>query len=71
MATHHHNNASFDPSWIDALEPGQLAASAERKLPRRKLGRGTLALLVLLRVYVMVAVPLVGYAFFHALHGGH
>ncbi len=40
-------------------------------LPRRALGRGTLALLVLLRVYVVVAVPIVGYAFVHALSAPH
>jgi hypothetical protein len=38
--------------------------------PRRKLGRGTLALLVLLRVYVVIAIPIVGYAFVHALLAG-
>ena len=36
-------------------------------LPRRKLGRLTLGLLVLLRVYVTLAIPVVGYAFVHAL----
>jgi hypothetical protein len=38
------------------------------RLPRRKLGRGTLALLILLRVYVLLAVPVVVYAFILALH---
>ena len=38
------------------------------RLPRRELGRGVLALLVLLRVYVLLAIPLVGYAFIRALH---
>jgi hypothetical protein len=36
-------------------------------LPRRKLGRGTLALLILLRVYVALAVPMVAYAFIKAI----
>lgn len=57
-----------DPELIDVLEPGQLTAAAEHPLPRRILGRGTLALLLLLRVYVVVAIPIVGYAFVHALH---
>jgi hypothetical protein len=47
----------------DRMAPG-------RKLPRRKLGRGTLALLIGLRVYVLIAVPLVGYAFVRALLRG-
>jgi hypothetical protein len=44
---------------------------AQRPLPRRHLGRGVLALLVLLRVYVLLAIPVVGYAFVHALRAGH
>ena len=57
----------YDPALIGALEPGQLTASTVRKLPRRKLGRGVLTLLILLRVYVVIAIPIVGYAFVHAL----
>jgi hypothetical protein len=41
--------------------------ATKRSLPRRRLGRGTTALLVLLRVYVIIAVPVVAYAFVHAL----
>jgi hypothetical protein len=52
---------------IDALEPSQLTAATERPLPRRALGRGTLILLIALRVYIFVAVPVVIYAFVHAL----
>lgn len=37
-------------------------------LPRRTLGPGVTALLWLLRIYVIVAVPLVIYAFVRALH---
>jgi hypothetical protein len=37
-------------------------------LPRRTLSPGILVLLWILRLYVMVAVPLVVYAFFRALH---
>ena len=58
---------SNDPDLASALEPGQLAAATEQKLPRRKLGRGVLGLLILLRVYVVIAIPIVGYAFVHAL----
>jgi hypothetical protein len=57
----------YDPALIGALEPGQLTAATQRPLPRRALGRGTLALLILLRVYVVIAIPIVGYAFVHAL----
>ncbi|MDA8251925.1 MAG: hypothetical protein M0Z28_22555 [Rhodospirillales bacterium] len=51
----------------DLLEPTQLTAATERKLPRRRLGHGATALLVLLRIYVLIAVPIVGYAFVRAL----
>ncbi len=37
------------------------------RLTRRALGPGTRALLIVLRVYVFIAVPLVCYAFIHAL----
>ena len=57
----------YDPKVISALEPGQLTAASERPLPRRVLGRGTLTLLILLRVYVFIAIPIVAYAFVHAL----
>lgn len=36
--------------------------------PHRKLGPGQLVLLWLLRLYVLIAVPLVVYAFIKALH---
>ena len=58
---------THDPSPAAGLDPGQLRAAVAPPLPRRALGRGTLVLLVLLRAYVVVAVPLVGYAFVHAL----
>jgi hypothetical protein len=44
-------------------------AASKARLPRRKLGRGTLALLILLRVYVLLAIPVVAYAFIRALRG--
>jgi hypothetical protein len=49
------------------LEPAQLNSAAARPLPRRKLGAGAVALLFILRIYVLVAVPLISYAFFKAL----
>lgn len=58
------------PSPRPDPEPGQLATMAG-PLPRRRLGRGTLALLVLLRVYVIVAIPVVGFAFVRALLASH
>jgi hypothetical protein len=56
-----------DPELISALEPSQLSAATEHPLQRRKLGRGTVALLILLRVYVVIAIPIVCYAFVHAI----
>ena len=58
---------NYDPKLIGALEPGQLAEAKSRALPRRKLERGTVALLIALRVYVLIAIPVVCYAFVHAL----
>jgi hypothetical protein len=49
--------------------PALLNPETLPKLPRRKLGRGTLALLILLRVYVALAVPMVAYAFIKAVWG--
>jgi len=56
-----------NPSLLDVLEPTQLSASTGRPLTRRKLGRGTLILLIVLRIYVVVAIPIVAYAFIRAL----
>jgi hypothetical protein len=58
---------SYDPTLIDALEPGQLTAATDVPLPRRRLGRATTILLIALRIYILIAVPIVGYAFVHAL----
>jgi hypothetical protein len=60
-----------DMEMLRALAPEQLAGAKYRIYPRRKLGRGVTALLLLLRVYVLVAVPLVFYAFWRALAAGH
>jgi hypothetical protein len=58
---------AYDPDLVSALEPNQVVAATKRPYPRRVLGRGVLALLVALRVYVMIAIPIVAYAFIHAL----
>lgn len=55
---------------LSVLEPGQLSAARLTPLPRRKLGAGAVALLIGLRVYVLIAVPLVIYAFVKALGKG-
>jgi hypothetical protein len=57
----------YDHELISALEPSQLSAATEHPLPRRKLGRRILTLLILLRAYVVIAIPIVCYAFIHAL----
>jgi hypothetical protein len=58
---------SYDSNLIDALEPSQLTAATEIPLPRRQLSRATTIVLIALRVYIFIAVPIVGYAFVHAL----
>jgi hypothetical protein len=58
------------PVPMEILEPAQLAAARQTPLPRRALPRGVVALLFLLRIYVLVAVPLVVYAFIRALRHG-
>lgn len=50
-----------------ALEPDQFAAARAHPFARRELSRPTMILLGLLRIYVLVAVPVVCYAFTHAL----
>ncbi len=57
----------YDPEELDALEPAQLTLYSERPLPRQRLGRGAFALLVVLRIYVLIAIPIVAYAFVRAL----
>jgi len=56
-----------DPALMNALEPGQLVAATMRPLPRRKLSRGILALMIVLRLYILLAIPVIAYAFIHAL----
>lgn len=55
------------PRVLDALEPGQRTREVEQPLPRRRLGPGITWLLIGLRVYVVIAIPIVVYAFVHAL----
>jgi hypothetical protein len=55
---------------LDALDPDQRSSVAETRLPRRHLGPGITWLLIGLRVYVLLAVPIVVYAFIHALKAG-
>ena len=52
---------------LSALEPGQLTAATRAPLPRRQPSRTVLILLWVMRIYVLLAVPLVAYAFVHAL----
>jgi hypothetical protein len=57
----------YDPTLIGALEPEQLVAATTRPLPRRRLSPRVLALLIVLRVFIVIAIPIVIYAFVHAL----
>jgi hypothetical protein len=56
-----------DPRLLDALEPGQLSAALALPVPKCKVGRAALTLLIMLRLYVIVAIPIVGYTFAQAL----
>ncbi len=58
---------AYDPALVSALEPEQLVAATKRPYPRRKLTKGILAMLVVLRVFILIAIPIVVYAFVHAL----
>jgi len=55
------------PELLRALEPEQVSARRCAPYPRRQVGRGVRLLLWVLRVYVMLAVPLVIYAFVRAV----
>jgi hypothetical protein len=57
----------YNHDLISALEPGQLTAATKQPLPHRKVGRGILTLLILLRAYVVIAIPIVCYAFVRAI----
>ncbi len=56
-----------DDALLNLPEDAPSGAVFKAKLPRRKLGRCTLALLILLRIYVILAIPVVAYAFVRAL----
>ena len=60
----------YDPADLAALEPDQLSVATRTPLPRRELGGVVVALLVILRMYVLLAIPLVAYAFVRALMAG-
>lgn len=55
---------------LQVLEPAQRSAQKYIPYPRRKLSGWVVALLWLLRAYVLIAVPLVIYAFIKALLAG-
>lgn len=57
----------YDSQLLGALEPGQLSAALELPVPKCKVGRAALILLIMLRLYVIVAIPIVGYTFAQAL----
>ena len=57
----------FDRALFDALEPGQRSEISRLPLPRKQLGWSAKTLLVILRIYVVVAIPVVIYAFNKAL----
>jgi hypothetical protein len=56
-----------DPALLSLLEESQRSDAKQKPYPRRALGRGTMALLIVLRLYVICAIPLVAYSFIHAL----
>jgi len=55
---------------LSALEPGQLSHVTRKPLPRMKLGPVSRGLLIAMRIYVLIAVPIVIYAFVRALLAG-
>lgn len=57
---------SAPPPELQALEPEQFSARRGIPYPRREYGRGVRLLLWVLRIYVLLAVPLVIYAFLRA-----
>ncbi len=55
------------PEFLHLLEAAQISHAKHTPLPRRRLGTATKALLIFLRIYVLLALPVVAYAFIHAL----
>jgi hypothetical protein len=64
-------NLDEESAILAALEPTQRTATLSEPLPRRRLGTGTLLLLWILRIYVLLAVPLVIYTFVQTLTAHH
>jgi|HubBroStandDraft_4_1064222.scaffolds.fasta_scaffold69215_3 hypothetical protein len=60
-------NPNQSQEILAALDPDQRRSALQAPLPRRHLGVGILILLWTLRVYVLLAVPLVVYTFVRAL----
>ena len=58
---------SLDDVDISALDPDQLSTQHSHPLPRATLSRATSIMLWILRVYVIIAVPLVIYVFIRGL----
>ena len=56
-----------DEALLKVLQTTQFDAANKTPLPRRQLTGGTLALLILLRIYVLLAIPVVAYAFIRAV----
>jgi hypothetical protein len=52
-----------------ALDPDQRSSELAKDLPRAKLTRPVLAALWVLRIYVVIAVPLIVYVFLRSLRG--
>ncbi len=57
----------FNPG--DILEPEQLSSARRVPLQRRRLSRGLLTMMWILRIYVLLALPLVLYVFFSSMKG--
>ncbi|HQT63194.1 MAG: hypothetical protein B7Z75_12035 [Acidocella sp. 20-57-95] len=55
------------PDFVHLLEEAQMSHAKHTPLPRRHLSKTVQALLIALRVYVLLALPVVAYAFIHAL----
>ena len=53
---------------ISALDPDQRTSELAKDLPRATLAPGTVVALWVLRIYVIIAIPLVVYVFLRSLH---
>ncbi len=66
MTVPHHITDDVD---ISALDPDQRTSELAKDLPRAKLSPPVVVALWLLRIYVIVAVPIVIYVFLRTLRG--